>query len=290
MSLTVVNYFNVSHLVSQFAVKKTVGVVPATDVLFLSDQIPTDYDGKYKFIQIPGYQSDVESIKNYVDFMVKGAADVIDTEFMLIVQHDGMATNKHYWTDEFFEYDYIGPLALLNSPAATDGGKYSYANHNIHPDAKGWYNGNGGFSLRSKKLLKAIASDDRIQGNIHMVNTHDVTKRGTIHAEDVSICLVNKKILERDHGIKFAPFDVCMRFGGDDVVTFGDSLGFHGTHQYPYFLSQDECIFVLSNIEHRWLQLKKLKARNYYRLMGALVSSRYNQVIEYLNDTYGPTN
>ena len=56
----------------------------------------------------------------------------VDTEFCLTIQDHGFIINPESWTEEFFDYDYIGA-------AWTDG-----------------YVGNGGFTLRSKKLYDAL--------------------------------------------------------------------------------------------------------------------------------------
>ena len=62
----------------------------------------------------------------------------IDTDFCLIIQGDGFVIHPENWTDEFLKYDYIGaPWRNL--------AHYSFIRV-----------GNGGFSLRSKKLLKIL--------------------------------------------------------------------------------------------------------------------------------------
>lgn len=73
--------------------------------------------------------------------MIKELNKYIETSYVLIIQYDGFILNPDAWTDEFLEYDYIG--------------------------APWWYTddcnvGNGGFSLRSKKLLEILANDDSI--------------------------------------------------------------------------------------------------------------------------------
>ena len=56
----------------------------------------------------------------------------INTDFCLVVQYDGKVSDPDLWNDDFLNYDYIGA-------AWTDG-----------------YVGNGGFTLRSKKLYDAL--------------------------------------------------------------------------------------------------------------------------------------
>ena len=80
----------------------------------------------------------IDSIEAYCKFIVKDLVKHIDTDFVLICQHDGFILNPKAWTDDFYLYDYIGAPWW-------------------HQDHKAV--GNGGFSLRSKKLLQ-VGSDE----------------------------------------------------------------------------------------------------------------------------------
>jgi hypothetical protein len=59
----------------------------------------------------------------------------IDSDFVLLVEWDGYIINPTAWTNEFLNFDYIGAV------------------WGHHKD--GFRVGNGGFSLRSRKLLLA---------------------------------------------------------------------------------------------------------------------------------------
>jgi hypothetical protein len=79
--------------------------------------------------------------------------------------------------------------------------------------------GNGGFSLRSKKLLD-------IPSNFNMPFLEE---RG-FYNEDGNICVYNRDFL-LEHGIKYAPVDIAAKFSREilipeyaSIVTFG----FHG--------------------------------------------------------------
>ena len=146
----------------------------------------------------------VDSIEKYSEFCIKKMNDYVDTEFVLIIQYDGFILNPHSWTDEFLKYDYIG--------------------------APWWYEddnnvGNGGFSLRSKKLLSILANDDKIN---------------EFHPEDHHICRTYGDYL-KSLGIKFAPESVARRFSiegclmGPPEVKYGsvwtDEFGFHSLYE-----------------------------------------------------------
>jgi hypothetical protein len=136
----------------------------------------------------------LRSLEAYSVFMVKQLAKHISTPWVLIVQWDGYVLDASQWTDAFRQYDYIG----ARWPASKDG-------ENV---------GNGGFSLRSAKLLKAL-SDDRFPV-------------GPESIEDTLICATWRSALETDHGIRFAPADIADRFSYEYAVPRRLTFGFHG--------------------------------------------------------------
>lgn len=117
-------------------------------------------------IQIPKF----EGIGGYSEFVIRELHKFVETSHCLLVQWDGYVLNPLSWLPKFLEFDYIG--APWNGNVV----------------------GNGGFSLRSRKLLKA-------------------TTRFTdaAHPEDNFICRKHRQELERD-GIKFAPADLARQF------------------------------------------------------------------------------
>lgn len=138
----------------------------------------------------------LSSTKEYSNFMIKELYKYIDTEFALVFQYDGFVLNPSAWSDSFLQYDYIG------AP---------------------WYHlgdlrvGNGGFSLRSKKLLNWLANNWGKCG-------------GRIHPEDVFISKFARPYIEQD-GMKFAPEDIAKKFsmeGTERTVVWNGEFGFHG--------------------------------------------------------------
>jgi ASC-1-like (ASCH) protein len=139
----------------------------------------------------------IKSAKEYSDFCIKDLYKYIDTEFALIFQYDGFVTNASAWSDEFLKYDYIG---------------------------SNWYHlgdlhvGNGGFSLRSKKLIDWLGQ-----------NWKKIDVR--IHPEDVFICKFARPYLEQE-GMRFAPEEVAAKFameGTEYCVVWNGQFGVHGT-------------------------------------------------------------
>lgn len=138
----------------------------------------------------------ISSTEEYSLFMIKELDKHIDTEFAIIFQYDGFILNTKAWSNEFLKYDYIG------AP---------------------WYHlgdlrvGNGGFSLRSKKLIDWLAKNyDKIDAKIH--------------PEDVFISRFARPMLEKD-GLVFADEKTASLFskeGNDHSVVWNNEFGFHG--------------------------------------------------------------
>jgi hypothetical protein len=163
----------------------------------------------------------IARFKNYNDeysfYTLKICPHVCLEDFNLIIHADGFAVNKSAWTDEFLNYDYIG--AVWN-----DG-----------------YLGNGGFSLRSRKLYDALtslhidyATKDYLRPYGDDPLYYGITASGQkIIPEDNIICKIHKDTLVSQYGIKFAPHHIANQFSIEHNMSsewLGRSLGFHGKH------------------------------------------------------------
>ena len=76
--------------------------------------------------------------------------------------------------------------------------------------------GNGGFSLRSRRLLEAL-QDPRI---------------ALADAEDETICRTFRPLLEREYGIRFADESLADRFSFEAAYPVGRPFGFHGLFNF----------------------------------------------------------
>lgn len=140
----------------------------------------------------------IDSIAKYSHFMIHKLNSYIDTDFVLIIQYDGFILNPVAWTDEFLEYDYNGAPWFRRGEMVV---------------------GNGGFSLRSKKLLEILQKDP------------DIIPIPEKEPEDIYICYDLREILEKK-GIRFAPVELAKRFSIEMNEIVGgkwtDQFGFHG--------------------------------------------------------------
>ncbi|WP_299337117.1 DUF5672 family protein [uncultured Psychroserpens sp.] len=152
------------------------------EINFKSVKLLSHLDSKHEsVVKIPK----IDSIEAYSQFVIEELHKYIETEFVLIIQFDGYVLNPQAWTSDFLNYDYIG--APCN-----------------------WGIGNGGFSLRSKKLLKLLANDQHIKEH---------------HPEDIQICVTYKSYLE-SKGIKFATLDIARQFSVENGI-WNQQFGFH---------------------------------------------------------------
>jgi hypothetical protein len=160
---------------------------------------------------------------------------VVTTDFNLTVQPDGFAINPQAWDDRFWEYDYIG----APWPWMWGGGPYW----------PGPIVGNGGFSLRSRKLHRAIVDLD-IKWRVadwaadQRINRREYYTRGPngekYLVEDILISLWYRDRLEKGFDIRFCSAELANKFSVETVSSFtqywlGRSFGFHGVAAAPYY-------------------------------------------------------
>ena len=145
----------------------------------------------------------LKSIEAYSHFMVKSLFQFIETTHCLVVQWDGYVIHSRQWTPDFLAFDYIGAPWLHADGSMTVG--------------------NGGFSLRSKKLLNALQSNAIVAQ----------------HPEDACICTVHRSVLE-SQGIVFAPAELAQKFSVETGTLSEHVFGFHGPHHLPHLLGPEE--------------------------------------------------
>jgi len=129
----------------------------------------------------------IKSLEEYSRFMVKDLTHHVKTSHALVVQWDGYILNPKKWNPDWLNHDYIGAPWKLTYGV-----------------------GNGGFSLRSKKLMDALQHDEF---------------NGSFMPEDQRICIDWRKRLEQ-MGIKFAPTEVARDFSVEND-TYDNQFGFH---------------------------------------------------------------
>lgn len=230
--VTLVAVTSVARDATVKAMMRSLDQVTFGKALLLSDQPPSNIDGyEIEWQRIAPLQSK----DDYSRFMLRRFHDYIDTPHALITQWDSFVLNGAAWDDHFLDYDYIG------APWPHFSGSHTV--------------GNGGFSLRSKRLLEACAGLAELPGE----------------AEDVQICRIFRDHLEQRHGLRFAPDPIAGQFAFERSQRRGTEFGFHGVFNMIDVMAPSDFTAVLSSledgvigrIERRELLVKALKSRRW---------------------------
>ncbi|HVE48321.1 MAG TPA: DUF5672 family protein [Casimicrobiaceae bacterium] len=161
----------------------------------------------------------------YSRFVLKQLVDHVQTDHLLLVQWDGYVVNADAWDDAFLDVDYLGARWFWHD----DG-------HDI---------GNGGFSLRSRRLLKAL-QDPRIEPD-------------AAEAEDVSIGRTFRTLLEREHGIRFGDAALADRFAFEAAYPIARPFGFHGLYNFCRVMPPAELVELSSRFTEAILRSPQLR-------------------------------
>lgn len=199
------------HDLTRYAIEHTLKHVDVADIITISD---VEIMSPARSI----IRSPVANMAEYAAIMLKDIAEHVTTDHALYVQWDGMANNSRLWTNEYLKYDYIG----APWPWEPEG-------RNV---------GNGGFSLRSRRLLDACA-DNIIQ----------ISEKRQYTAEDAAIGIDHRPYLEKTHGIRYAPTGIARQFSYE----FGpsrDSFGFHGIWNVFKSMPLDDQYYYASTIDY----------------------------------------
>ena len=178
------------YAMAQHALNESQRLFPLANRIVFSDTAE-GWDAT-TFIQIPK----ITSIEEYNMLLLAEAWKHVETNFVQVIQWDGHVINPNAFRPQFLEVDYIGA---------------------VWPHHKKRRVGNGGFSLRSSKLMKAV---DRLLA--------DVPDWRTV-PEDELTCRILGERLESEHDITFAKGMLAQKYSvewnfEDNAVPFG----FHG--------------------------------------------------------------
>lgn len=156
----------------------------------------------------------ITSSRAYSDFLLSQMVDYVDTSHCLVVQWDGHVIDGAQWRARFLDYDYIG----ATWPQFDDG-------YNV---------GNGGFSLRSRRLMEACRDPA-----FH-----------PLHPEDVAIGRVNRGWLE-SRGMRFAPRALADLFSTERTGDISASFGYHGAWHMLRVIGKDAFWALYRDLDDR---------------------------------------
>ena len=210
---------------TQLALKISMHNIEFGAVKFLSSSTPKKKYPDIEYVSIPHMD-----FLGYSRLIIEDLYKYFQTPFCLIQQSDSFIVNSNLWKNEFLEFDYIG--APWSDKVKV--------NNDLVLDMKNNTVGNGGFSLRSKKLAKITSKI-----NFGSLNF-------PIKSEDVVIChYLYKEMIK--NGIKFAPPKLAAQFSMENVNhLYGQDVnsvfGFHGKHLRDHFLKK----YILRSAIGEW--------------------------------------
>lgn len=160
-------------------------------VKIFSHKKPVSRMDNVDFIKIP----EIKNINEYNEFMFLNLGEYIFTSHALTVQDHAYIINPIVWKDEWLNYDYIGaPWAISeNSYICRDTGEHVRV-------------GNGGFSLRSRRLMLLPKR----------YNLPLLEEQGWFN-EDGNICVYHRKRM-LELGVRYAPLEVAAGFSFENYI------------------------------------------------------------------------
>ena len=151
----------------------------------------------------------------YSHFVLKRLLPHVATKHVLLVQWDGYVVNPAAWEPAFLD------MRLHRRALVLAAGRFRV--------------GNGGFSLRSRKLLEAL-QDPRI-----------VLK----DAEDLTIGHAFRTLLESEFSIRFADETLAERFAFEAAHPIGRPFGFHGLFNFARVVDDAELAALAPTVLRR---------------------------------------
>lgn len=158
----------------------------------------------------------LRSSHEYSRFILLELSQWIETTHCLIVQWDGFILDPEAWDPALLELDYVG----APWPQFQDGDDV----------------GNGGFSLRSKRLLDACSAPGFVV---------------TDEPEDLVIARRNRHWLEKACNMRFADRTTASRFSFERDHTAPQTFGFHGVFNLPEAVGADGFWDIYSRLDDK---------------------------------------
>jgi hypothetical protein len=189
--------------------------MPGARALLCSPQVPGNLAPGIAHVPIAPL-----NYHEYGWFMMFALWRVVHTEFALVVQEDGWVVNADNWRDEFLNCDYIGApihLARIDTPQGTYWrNHFAWADELHKPDHVVRPIQNGGFSLRSRRFMRALVDHPHIRVEIPPPDTVEgeplsMHWQHNALLEDVQLSGVLRPALEAV-GMRFAPLELARSF------------------------------------------------------------------------------
>lgn len=205
-------------------------------IKLFSDIEPLHLPNNVDFIKI----SRINNLIEYSQFILKELPKYIETDFCLSIHADGHIHNPHLWDNDFLNYDYIG-------------GPWKSTEYFV--TTRDTRVGNGGVSLRSKRLM-----DEANRILPEKINGH----------EDVYIAIILRNhFLSKN--FKFAPLELASKFAiempCDDIPIDPkkECMAYHGKAYSDFHVLKNQELMIkylrrtnnMESIENQFLQKRR---------------------------------
>ncbi len=191
-----------NHALALRALARSMEGVRFARAVLLTDALPPGIEAPPGVDVVPAVR--IASRDDYSRLVLKGLAQHVRSSHVLLVQWDGYVLHPDRWDDAFLDCDYLGARWFWHTDGMTVG--------------------NGGFSLRSRRLLEALA-DPRIAGD---------------EPEDELIGRRFRPLLEREHGVRFGSEALADRFSFEVAHPRATTFGFHALYNFVHVMPQHE--------------------------------------------------
>ena len=250
--------------IARYAVERTLREIAVDECLVLSD---TPFIDGARHVRI----DPLKNIAQYNALTLDQLPQWTGCDTTLLIQWDGFVLDGQRWRGDFVDFDYIGAPWPHMAGAV----------------------GNGGFSLRSRRLLNAV---QRLR--------QDEPQADVDTAEDLQICFKYRAPLQAQ-GLRFAGTDVAGAFACERqpaTATWAaapaaglSSFGFHGVFNFPLVLSEDEVLEQFDSmlprmggssaiwflfIWHAWCRRYRDLGRRALAALGARDAALWGQVVQ----------
>ena len=196
ISYVVIDTLN--YELSTHALTRSLEQFPLENILIFSDN-PSRWAG-HGIIRIP----EIRSTEDYNRVIFFEVHKHLKTEYAIFIQYDGFVISGDSFSDRFLSYDYVGA---------------SWPHH------QEFNVGNGGFSLRSSKLIRGVQEF--------------ILPKDLKSPEDVVICRYLRARLEDALSLKYAPKNVADDFSYEMKKAQKLTFGFHGIFHLPDVMQND---------------------------------------------------
>jgi Protein of unknown function (DUF5672) len=222
------------HVLAAQALLHTLRGVDPAQVLVFSDRSDA-WPGGCELVRI----DPIRRMETYNQLITRDLAEHLRADHVLVIQYDGFLLHPSSFEPEFLRQDYIGaPWPQF-----------------VHDQV-----GNGGFSLRSRRLVDAVAAlpygDPR-------------------EPEDVFICRSSRSALEAC-GLCFAPLDMARRFSVEWPPVAHPTWGFHGVFHLPVVYRQ-HLDFLIDHLPDRTLASRAPYLLPFLEALSASAARRVRQ-------------